>query len=84
MSNTNLDMNKMLNMSKDELGNFLANLSDEKWALVLKRIPNNIKNAKRGVFRPLFYALAGASPTKLVIFCEKRAVPRSIYFCGKL
>lgn len=47
MSNTNLDMEKMLNMSRDELGNFLANLSDEKWALVLKRIPNNIKNAKQ-------------------------------------
>ena len=30
MSNTNLDMEKMLNMSRDELGNFLANLSDEK------------------------------------------------------
>lgn len=40
------DINKMLNMSRDELGNFLANMSDEKWALVLKKIPNGLKNAK--------------------------------------
>lgn len=43
----NIDMDKMLNMSREELGEFLANIPDDKWAIVLKGIPNNIKNSKQ-------------------------------------